>query len=139
MAILGDLFILGYLFGQSVCRDFYIFNVLKIIWKLCISWLVILISSQCFFKIGTTQLIFYANSLVALYMNMTFFKKLFSEYFSLNSLVVLILSWCFNEVMRIKICIYWHSGYWHCRWCSNQWKHSEVVNNSNIDFFIGAL
>ena len=22
---------------------------------------------------------------------------------------------------------------------SNQWKHSEVVNNSNIDFLIGAL
>ena len=36
-----------------------------------------LISSQCYFKIETTQLIFYANSLVALYMNIfrVFFVK----------------------------------------------------------------
>ena len=33
-----------------------------------------------------------------------FFKKLFSEYFLLNSLVVLILGWCFNDVMHIKMC-----------------------------------
>ena len=76
------------IFGQSVCR-------------VCISWLVILISSQCYFKIESTQLIFYANSLVELYMNMIFFKELFSEYFSLSSLAVLILSWCFNEVTRV--------------------------------------
>ena len=30
-----------------------------------------LISSQCSFEIETTQLIFYANSLIALYVNMT--------------------------------------------------------------------
>ena len=51
-----------------------------------------------------------------------FFKDLFSEYFSLRSLVFLILNSCFNKVTCIKMCIgwlivsfYWHSGYWDWR------------------------
>ena len=41
-----------------------------------------LISSQCYFKIETTQLIFYTNSLVGLYMNITIFRVLFVKLIS---------------------------------------------------------
>ena len=41
-----------------------------------------LISSQCYFKIETTQLIFHANSLVGLYMNITIFRVLFVKLIS---------------------------------------------------------
>ena len=53
-----------------------------------------------------------------------------------NSLVVLVLSWCFSKLWILKCVL-------------NGWLYSftgvvnscisEVVNNSNIDFFIGAL
>ena len=131
-------------YGPSVCRFFKVFNMLKTIWKPMYFMITNtkIISRQCYFKIETTQFIFYANSLIAPCMNVT----LVWEYFSLNLLVFLTLSWCFNEVMHIEMCIgwlivsfYWHSGYWHWRYCSNQWKHSEVVGNSKIEFFIGAL
>ena len=66
----------------------FFFNFL-IFWKLfdnpCLSWLVILISSQCYFEIESTQLIFYAKSLVELYMNMILFSYFLRNYFQSTS------------------------------------------------------
>ena len=55
--------------GQSVYRFFQFLICWKLFENPCFLWLGILISSQCCFKIESAQLIFYANSLVALYMN----------------------------------------------------------------------
>ena len=106
-------------FGQSVCRVFLIFDILK-------SRLVTLISSQCYFEIKIHSIDFLCKFIgCTLYeydIVFKFLNELFSEYFSLSSFVVPILSWCFNEVTRIKMCIewlialfYWHSRYWHWR------------------------
>ena len=53
-------------FGKPVCKVFLIFDMLKTIWKpmyimISNTWL---ISSQFYFKIETTQMIFSANLLI---------------------------------------------------------------------------
>ena len=106
-------------FGQSVSRVFLFLLCWKL-FKLFMIRLVILTHVQSMlFENRNHSIDFLCKSIYCtLYeydIGFKFFKKLFSEYFLLNSLVVLILSWCFNEVMRIKICICWHNGYWHCR------------------------
>ena len=59
-----------------------------------------------------------------------FFKKLFSEYFSLNSLAVLMLDWCFNDVMHIKMCI--GCLIYHFTGIANTGIEDNAVINENI-------
>ena len=75
--------------------------------------------------------------MIACYMKMTLISNFLRNcIFLQNSLVVLVLSWCFNRLCILKCVL-------------NGWLYSftgivnscisEVVNNSNVDFFIGAL
>ena len=69
------------LFGQSVCRFFLIFDMLKTIWKPIYFMVNNTYFKSMLFKIEFTQWIFYANPLVKLYMNMKLFLYFLRNYF----------------------------------------------------------
>ena len=112
--------------GQSICRVFLIFDMLKTIWKPMYFMISNTYFQSMLFRNRINSIDFLCKvigwTLYEYDIVFIFFKELFSEYFSLSSLVVLMLSWCFNEVTRSKMCIgwlnvpsYWHSWYWDWR------------------------